>query len=90
MNVTVSSVCFDSRSAKSGSLFVAIKGTLSDGHLFISSAIASGAVAVVCEKLPDELTEKVTYVTVKDSSHSLGIIANNFYGNPSSKLYCVV
>jgi len=86
MNIAISSICFDSRLAKSGSLFVAIKGTLSDGHLFISSAIASGAVAVVCEKLPDELTEKVTYVTVKDSSHSLGIIANNFYGNPSSKI----
>lgn len=86
MNIGISSICFDSRLAKSGALFVAIKGTLSDGHLFISSAIALGAVAVVCEKLPDELTEKVTYVTVKDSSHSLGIIANNFYGNPSSKI----
>ena len=86
MNIGISNICFDSRLAKSGSLFVAIKGTLSDGHLFISSAIASGAVAVVCEKLPDELTEKITYVTVKDSSHSLGIIANNFYGSPSSKI----
>lgn len=86
MNIGISSICFDSRLAKSGSLFVAIKGTLSDGHLFIRSAIALGAVAVVCEKLPDELTENVTYVTVKDSSHSLGIIANNFYGNPSSKI----
>ena len=47
MNIGISSICFDSRLAKSGSLFVAIKGTLSDGHLFISSAIASGAVAVV-------------------------------------------
>lgn len=86
MNIGISSICFDSRLAKSGSLFVAIKGTLSDGHLFISSAIALGAVAVVCEKLPDELTESITYVTVKDSSHSLGIIASNFYGNPSSKI----
>lgn len=86
MNIGITSVCFDSRLAKSGSLFVAIKGTLSDGHLFISAAIASGAVAVVCEKLPDELTEKITYVTVKDSAHSLGIIANNFYENPSAKI----
>ena len=89
MNVDVKSICFDSRSVKSGSLFVAIKGTQSDGHLFISSAIASGAVAVVCEKLPDTLTETITWVTVKNSSHSLGIIANNFYENPSSKLKLV-
>jgi UDP-N-acetylmuramoyl-L-alanyl-D-glutamate--2,6-diaminopimelate ligase len=89
MNIGISGICFDSRLAKSGSLFVAIKGTLSDGHLFIGSAIALGAAAVVCEKLPDELSERVTYVTVKDSSHSLGIIANNFYGNPSSKITLV-
>jgi UDP-N-acetylmuramoyl-L-alanyl-D-glutamate--2,6-diaminopimelate ligase len=89
MNIAITSICFDSRSVKSGSLFVAIKGTLSDGHLFISSAIASGAVAIVCEKLPDELAGKITYVTVKDSAHSLGIIATNFYDNPSSKIKLV-
>ncbi len=86
MNIAVNSICFDSRLARSGSLFVAIKGTKSDGHLFISSAIASGALAVVCETLPDSLAENVTFVTVKDSAHSLGIIAANFYGNPSAKI----
>jgi UDP-N-acetylmuramoyl-L-alanyl-D-glutamate--2,6-diaminopimelate ligase len=89
MNIAITGVSFDSRLAKSGSLFVAIKGTQSDGHLFISSAIALGAVAVVCEKLPDELAEKITYVTVKDSAHSLGIIASNFYGDPSTKIKLV-
>lgn len=86
MNVDVTSVAFDSRKVKQGSLFIAIKGTQSDGHQFISAAIAKGAKAVVAEKLPDELSEAVTYVTVKDTGVALGLIANNFYGSPSSKL----
>ncbi|MFN7328776.1 MAG: Mur ligase family protein, partial [Bacteroidota bacterium] len=89
MNVEVKSVCFDSRKVKPGSLFVAIKGTQSDGHVFIEKAVASGAVAVIAEKLPDSISEVATYVTVKDSAHALGIIASNFYGNPSSKLKVV-
>ena len=84
MNIDVKNVCFDSRSVKPGSLFVAIKGTQSDGHLFINTAITSGAVAVVCEKLPDTLNDAVTFVTVKDSSHSLGII-KQFLWKPVSE-----
>lgn len=89
MNVEVKNVCFDSRKVQPGSLFVAIKGTQSDGHVFIEKAVASGAVAIVAEKLPDSIAESATYVTVKDSAHALGIIASNFYGNPSSKLKVV-
>lgn len=86
MNLDVKGVCFDSRAVRNGFLFVAIKGTQSDGHQFIRQAITSGAIAVVCQELPDELSSNVTFVTVKDSSHALGLIACNFYGNPSSKL----
>lgn len=89
MNVVLGGIAFDSRKVKPGFLFVAIKGTQSDGHEFIERAIAGGAIAVVGEKLPENISDKVTYVTVKDSAKALGILASNFYGNPSAKLKVV-
>ena len=89
MDVEVKGICFDSRKALPGFLFIAIKGTQSDGQEFIERAIATGATAVVAERLPENISEQVTYVTVKDSAKALGIIASNFYGNPSSKLKVV-
>ncbi|MBX2971410.1 MAG: UDP-N-acetylmuramoyl-L-alanyl-D-glutamate--2,6-diaminopimelate ligase [Cyclobacteriaceae bacterium] len=89
MDVEVKGVCFDSRNVQPGFLFVAVKGTQSDGHEFISRAVDLGASAIVCEKLPDTIYEKATYVTVKNSAQSLGIIAANFFGNPSQKLKLV-
>jgi UDP-N-acetylmuramoyl-L-alanyl-D-glutamate--2,6-diaminopimelate ligase len=89
MNVEVSSIFFDSRKGKPQSMFIAIKGLQSDGHQFIGQAINLGATVIVCEKLPEDISERVTYVTVKNSAHSLGIIASNFYGNPSAKLKLV-
>ncbi|MCD9018491.1 UDP-N-acetylmuramoyl-L-alanyl-D-glutamate--2,6-diaminopimelate ligase [Parachryseolinea silvisoli] len=86
MHVEVANLCFDSRKVTPGTLFVAVRGTQSDGHAYIEKAVAQGAVAVVCEKLPEMISETVTYVTVKSSAHALGIIAANFYGNPSDKL----
>ncbi|MFZ6009137.1 MAG: UDP-N-acetylmuramoyl-L-alanyl-D-glutamate--2,6-diaminopimelate ligase, partial [Bacteroidota bacterium] len=86
MTTEIKAVCFDSRKVKPGALFVAVKGTLSDGHEYIQKAIELGAVAVVCEKLPETIDEKVTYVTVKNSAQALGISAANFYGNPSEKI----
>ncbi|HMR57841.1 MAG TPA: UDP-N-acetylmuramoyl-L-alanyl-D-glutamate--2,6-diaminopimelate ligase [Cyclobacteriaceae bacterium] len=86
MNVEVKGIAFDSRNVKPGFLFVAVKGTQSDGHTYIEKSVASGAVAIVCEKLPDATAEQITYVTVKESAKALGIIAGNFYGNPSAKL----
>lgn len=68
---------------------MAIKGTQSDGHEFIKGAIQNGAIAIVSENLPEALSPHVTYVTVKDSAKALGIIAANFYGNPSTKLKLV-
>ncbi len=86
MNVEVKDVCFDSRQVTKGSMFVAVKGTRADGHQFIDLAVKQGAVAIVCEHLPDTLYEKSTCVTVKDSARALGIIAANFFGAPSQKL----
>ena len=86
MNVDVKGICFDSRQIQSNFLFIAIKGTQSDGHAFIEKAVSMGAVGVVAETLPSSISDKVTYVTVKDSAKALGIIASNFYSNPSSKL----
>lgn len=86
MNAEVKGICFDSRKVQPGYLFIAVKGTQSDGHEFITNALASGAVAIVVEKLPEAISDKVSYVTVKDSAKALGVIACNFYGNPASKL----
>lgn len=85
----VSAVEFDSRKVKPGTLFVAVKGLTTDGHLYIKKAIKSGACAVVCEKIPEKTPEDITFVRVKDSAQALGIITSNFFGNPSQKLRLV-
>lgn len=88
-NIAVSAVVFDSRNARKDCLFVATRGTSVDGHLFINKAIEGGANAIVCEEFPDEQFEHITYVKVKDASYALGIIASNFYDEPSTKLKLV-
>ncbi|MCX8491043.1 MAG: UDP-N-acetylmuramoyl-L-alanyl-D-glutamate--2,6-diaminopimelate ligase [Cyclobacteriaceae bacterium] len=88
-DVDISTIYFDSRKVKEGSLFIAIKGTQSDGHDFIDKVISLGAVAIIAEKLPEVISDKATYVAVKDSAKALGIISSNFYGNPSRKLKLV-
>lgn len=88
-NLAITSVCFDSRKVEKDSLYVAVKGTLNDGHKFIEQAIAAGAIGIVCEDLPANVDEKITYVRVNNSSYALGMIASNFYDNPSSKLKLV-
>jgi UDP-N-acetylmuramoyl-L-alanyl-D-glutamate--2,6-diaminopimelate ligase len=84
--MAIASVASDSRKVKKGSLFVATKGTNIDGHTFIQRAIESGAVAIVCEELPDIQENGITYVKVSNAGYSLGIMACNFYDNPSEKL----
>ena len=88
-HIAISSVTFDSRKVKKDTLFVATRGTASDGHLFIDSAIQLGASAIVCENLPENLRENVTYVKVVDSHLALGFIACNYFDNPSQKLKLV-
>lgn len=89
MTIPISSICFDSRKATKGALFVAVKGSTSDGHDFIEKAIDLGANAVICQSLPADLRDGVTYVSVKNSSAALGIVASNFFGNPSLSLKIV-
>ena len=88
-NLAITSVVFDSRKITKDCLFVAIRGTQSDGHAFIPNAIEQGAVAIICEDLPTEIKEQAAYVRVNNSSEALSIIASNFYDNPSSKLKLV-
>ena len=85
-HMAIASVASDSRKVKKGSLFVATKGTNIDGHTFIQKAIESGAVAIVCEELPDTQENGITYVKVSNAGYSLGIMVCNFYDNPSEKL----
>ncbi|MGB4400641.1 MAG: UDP-N-acetylmuramoyl-L-alanyl-D-glutamate--2,6-diaminopimelate ligase [Daejeonella sp.] len=85
----VDSICFDSRKAEPSGLFVAVRGTLSDGHDFIEKAVGLGATAIVCETLPVKLQIGVSYFLVDDSAKSLGIIAANYFEHPSSKLKLV-
>lgn len=85
----VGALAFDSRQVKSGTLFFAVVGTVVDGHQYIAQTIASGANVIVCEQMPAEIEENVTYVEVENSSVALGVVASNFYGNPSSKINLV-
>jgi UDP-N-acetylmuramoyl-L-alanyl-D-glutamate--2,6-diaminopimelate ligase len=88
-NVAVSSITFDSRKVKKDSLFIAVRGTTVDGHNFIDKAIEAGALAIICEEIPENKNEEITYVKVKNATYALGIIAANFYDNPSQKLKLV-
>ena len=83
---SIKNISFDSRKIESGYIFFAIKGYDLDGHKYIPQAITQGAAVVVCEELPEELSDYVTYVQVKNSSIALGIVASNFYDNPSEKV----
>lgn len=88
-NIAVENIAFDSRKVIHASLFVAIKGSQSNGHDFIEMAISKGARSVVCEVMPDTLNEKVTYIQVKSSHEALGKLSSNFFGNPSENLKLV-
>lgn len=87
--IEISEIVFDSRKAVKNSLYIAIKGTLVDGHHYIPSAIERGAKAIVCEVLPEQKEEGIIYIKVENSSKVLGLLASNFYGNPSEKLTLV-
>lgn len=85
----IAALTFDSRAVNPETLFFAIKGTTVDGHNFINQTIDAGASAIICEELPASLNDKVTYIVVDSSSEALGIVAGNFYGNPSAQLKLV-
>ena len=82
-------IAFDSRKVAQGTMFFAVKGTQVDGHDYIDGATESGAIAVVCEKMPKAKREGVTYIKVDNSAYVLGVAASNYFGNPSEKLRLV-
>ena len=87
--MTINTIEFDSRKIQENDVFVAIRGTISNGHEFIEKAINSGAIAIVCDTLPEVIVTGVTYIQVKDTNAALAFLAANFYGNPSQHLKLV-
>jgi UDP-N-acetylmuramoyl-L-alanyl-D-glutamate--2,6-diaminopimelate ligase len=88
-DLTIEKIEFDSRKVSNNDVFVAIKGTLSDGHQFIDKAISLGASVIVCEVLPTTLSDNCTYVKVQNSNQALAFLSANYYDNPSEKLKLV-
>ncbi len=89
LNPEVISLTYDSRNVEPSSCFFAVKGVASDGHTYIDSAIERGAVAVVCQQLPDKLNDQVAYIVVDDSNVAMAEMAANFYDHPSRELKLV-
>lgn len=85
-NVEITGVNIDSRKVQKGHLFIAMKGTQVDGHRFIGKAVEQGAAAILCEDLPEERINGVTYIQVASTEESAGKVATTFHGNPTSKL----
>lgn len=88
-DIAIHKIEFDSRRISDGDVFVAVKGTVSDGHQYIATALSQGAVAVVCEELPAEPVAGITYIRVPDAATALAFLADNFYGSPSQHLKLV-
>ncbi len=88
-SVDVTDVAIDSRKVTKGCCFIAIKGTVSDGHDYIYTAIEAGAVAVICEQMPSTIQEGVTYIQVEDTASAAGYVAHQFLGEPSRKFALV-
>jgi UDP-N-acetylmuramoyl-L-alanyl-D-glutamate--2,6-diaminopimelate ligase len=88
-NLDVKDIQIDSRKVSDGSVFVAIRGSVSDGHTFIGTAIGKGAKAIVCEEMPDLINEAVTYLRVNNCNEAVAHMAHHYYNEPSSKLKLV-
>lgn len=87
--IMVSEIIIDSRKVTTGSMFVALKGTQIDGHIFIQKAIDLGARSILCEDLPKNQPDNITFLQVLNASEALGYLASEFYDNPSKKLKLV-
>lgn len=88
-DVRVNALQIDSRKVQAGDCFIAIKGTAVDAHKFIAQVIEQGATSIICQTLPAEIVEGVSYVVVADSSKALGQLASNYYANPSAEMKVV-
>ena len=85
-DLSLSAIRIDSRNVTKGDLFIAISGTQVNGHDYITLAIEQGAIAIVCEIIPEVINQSITYIKVNDSSKALGIISSNFYNRPSENI----
>ena len=88
-DIAINKMDFDSRNIEANDVFVAIRGTISDGHDYIEKAINLGAVAIVCDTLPVNIVNGITYIQVKDTNNALAFMAANYFGNPSQNLKLV-
>lgn len=89
LDLEIDAIEFDSRKVSKSGLFVALRGVSVDGHEYIKTAIDNGAIAIICEEMPVEIKDDISYILVEDSSLALAKISSNFYGNPSSKIKLV-
>jgi UDP-N-acetylmuramoyl-L-alanyl-D-glutamate--2,6-diaminopimelate ligase len=89
MDISVNKMDFDSRNIGVNDVFVAIRGTISNGHDYIDKAINLGAIAIVCDTFPENSIKGITYIQVKDTNKALAFMAANYFGNPSEKLKLV-
>src|SRR5690606_9083938 len=87
--VNITDVQSDSRAVTANTCFIAIRGSLTDGHTYIQKAIENGATVIVAEEMPIELKDGITYVTVKNSAHACALISHTFYGEPSQSMKVV-
>ena len=87
--IAVNKIDFDSRKIEDNDVFIAIRGSLSDGHDYIEKAIQLGAAAIICDTLPENPAKGITYIKVKDTNTALAFMAANYFGNPSEKLKLV-
>ena len=88
-SIEITGINIDSRSIEKGHIFVAVKGTQTDGHTFIEKAIEKGASTIICENIPTNIVEDVTYIQVPNTEDIVGELATRFYGNPTSQLELV-
>jgi UDP-N-acetylmuramoyl-L-alanyl-D-glutamate--2,6-diaminopimelate ligase len=87
--IAIGKMDFDSRKIEANDVFVAIRGSVSDGHDYIEKAIELGAIAIVCDTFPENIVKGITYIQVKDTNKALAFMAANYFGNPSHKLKLV-
>jgi UDP-N-acetylmuramoyl-L-alanyl-D-glutamate--2,6-diaminopimelate ligase len=88
-DIAIDKMDFDSRKIEKNDVFIAIRGSISDGHDYIETAIQQGAVAIVCDTFPETITKGITYVQVKDTNSALAFMAANYFGDPSQNLKLV-
>jgi UDP-N-acetylmuramoyl-L-alanyl-D-glutamate--2,6-diaminopimelate ligase len=86
---SVAGICFDSRKTSKNDLFVAVRGSITDGHSYMDEAIGLGAIAVICEKIPENPDSGICWIKVKNSSYALAVCASNYYNKPADEIKLV-